>query len=347
MQGPFFKLRNPPLGQLCQRYGKPVPTLDQLQGYAEEFEFPFYRQDGPAVRGTNGGPFVAAMALAIQKHLGLNPWGMEEISMTAQRPDYLTKRDFFGSWVEMIDGLLHTNFRISPQSLLDERQVTLACNDIEIAFGHQLEKDENPNSPRLTKGHEPYLHDKGRENYPVGDTTYHELLLRWWGQNKCTVMRAWRSKTCVGATVLLPISAETLEGLRQGHIAVREIRANHILNKSTHFFVEAGTDRPLIESENLKTRSKAVLATLLAQLAIGVPPGKENELRGLSFAPCKTSETRLSDGGFTHTGGMLKDTDFPLMEFGPNTPWIEQQKMAAGIKTSRSVNHRLFDHWKN
>ena len=354
IQGPFFELRHPPLDALCGHYDKPLPTLAELQEISEGYEYPFDRRDGPAARGPDGGPFLASMAIAIQHYLGLDPFGMEEIRITPKVPTYLSGENEFDFLLLRWKGMLSyfkskamdKIFEIKRQSMLSNiEQVRRAAKDIEVAFGYQLEQEQNPNSRHLQKAAASHLKKKGRSSYPLEGTTYDDLLVRWWCHNPCTVFRAYRSTTCVGAAVLLPIADQVFNKIKQGDMAIWEIEANHIRSKSTFFLVEAGTDSPLIGSAGQTTRTRCLAKTFLTQLAIGVPPGQEMNLHGLSFAASKTGEERLAETGYKRLTTRLRGTNFPLMEFGPNTDLQQRESMAQAIQYSRSANRDLFKEW--
>lgn len=350
MLRPFYKTKRL-LSVLCDERNKPMPTLDGLEKLFDSlgYQYPFYPEDWPAASGPNRGPFTDAMAIAIQAHLGFNPMGLDVLQHAVAVPEHLQRSrsgvDFFGHWADMLEEFLNLGFRLSGNPLVAKpNHLETAARDIDIAYGYQLEEQKNPASPLLknNEANKDELRVKGCNAYPVGNTTYFDLLRRWWTQNRWTVLRACRGNTSVGWAVLLPVTRDLYEAIKRGKIALWEIQAKDILSKSTYFFVEAGFERPFIECEERSRMARAVAASFLAQLAISVPPGRENQLYGLSFDACEVGATRLARAGYRHIPERMKGSGFQLMEFSPQTPRIQRMKMAEAIRHSRRANRKLL-----
>ena len=87
----YFKLKNPPWGDLCKRYNKPMPKRDALQKLAKQFPYRWYNEDYTTLTSPEGGPFTDAMALVVQSYLGLDAYHTDEILMTSEVPPHILK----------------------------------------------------------------------------------------------------------------------------------------------------------------------------------------------------------------------------------------------------------------
>lgn len=102
-----------------------------------------------------------------------------------------------------------------------------------------------------------------------------------------------RNLTRLGATCLLSIAEEVYETIRRGEMPLKEIQVGVVQIHSESFLLIALTDQEYSIREDIRKMTKTLAGCLHFPLAKAVPPGKVNNIPGLSFSPNATARGRL------------------------------------------------------
>lgn len=313
----YFRLKKP-LPELCIDYGKRPPKRDSLRTFAGEFTF--HNEEYRFAVGDERGPISDGVLHSIATFLEARP---EDIAVpTSDQPERLLNNasDIFLRGWTFIQGLFARDFMVHDRShLRNDDEVKKAAEDINLGLGWQIAIDmKHDPSDRYT---EEELHELASRSSGMSLSEFQETLLGWWRVNPRTTMAAYgRNNTRLGATCLLPITDLAFDRIRRGEIGIRDIHKNDICLQEQSFLLVGCGDRAHAVNDDMRKITKSLASCLLSQLAHAVEPGREREIRGLSFASTTVARERLTSGGFEPLPTRLKGTKWDLHEFHPNNP---------------------------
>ena len=226
---------------------------------------------------------------------------------------------FLRGWT-FIQTLFTRDFLVHDRShLQNDDEVRRAAEDVNLGLGWQIAIDRTHDPADQYTDEE--LHELASKSSGLTLAEFQETLLIRWRVNPRTTMAAYgRNNMRLGATCVLPITDLAYHQIRRGELGLRDILKNDICLQEQSFLLVGCGDRAHAINDDMRKMTKSLASCLLSQLAHAVEPGREREIRGLSFAPTTVAKERLTSGGFEHLPTNLKGTKWELYEFHPKNP---------------------------
>ena len=172
---------------------------------------------------------------------------------------------------------------------------------------------------------------------------YVERYVDIWSANAETILHATLNHHRVGLTVVLPVTTESYEALRDGKISFLEIKGKDILPQSQNLILDSAVEFTSAPSTSPNQLANSLSYALFYQIAALSTAPQRADFRMLSFAASSTNIQRLTNIGFVQRDAVMPVFDYQLCEFN-----ADNRDLPLGfVETRESISFfaHMFRRW--
>jgi hypothetical protein len=297
----YYKLRKP-LEQLCQEYGRQLPTRDQLSSQVQVCSF--RKEEYSREFASNSGVFSDGMLEAISNWLGVEPH--EFVALTLDEPDHIREGaidTFMLGWEGILKSLEdHREFIVHESSYMKtEREVRRAVEEWQIELGFQLIHEKEG---QFSSDQEKFLTVALKHLGVRAESEIPNRVVDWWRVNPRTCMSAYdlTHKRC-GFSCLVPLRDNDYNAVRRKAFRPHTITDKQVRTESRNALLFAATDFSYrLDPAYRRASTRAVLGCAMAQLVQAIGQRSFNNLRLLGQSHSNLARRRFEAISFHDIG---------------------------------------------